>query len=113
MLQWAQAYFTGKFFPLYKEFVTTAPGPIEFESVQFPSITGKTLHGLFIPGRPPIHGTVVHCHGNAGTIKDHAPMVTFLSEAGFHVLVFDYGGYGKSEGHPTPLTIIDDTRAAL
>src|SRR5205823_15054208 len=39
--------------------------------------------------------------------------ISFLVEAGYNVFVFDYGGYGESEGRPSPEGIIQDTQAAL
>src|SRR5258706_11994109 len=114
MRRWAQNYFTGMFFAPNKDFVPSTPtGTLNYEDVQFPSRSGHALQGFFLKSKSTPLGTVVHCHGNTGSIHDHAPLVQFLSEAGCNVLVFDYGGYGQSVGHPTPPSIINDARSAL
>lgn len=114
MRRWAQTYFTGKFFLPDKDFFPPIHyHPVNHENVQFPSKTGGTLTGFFLKAKGPAQGTVVHCHGNSGTTQDHAPLVQFLIDMGYNALVFDYGGYGQSQGHPSPESIINDTRTAL
>ena len=88
------------------------------ESVWFESGDGTRLHGWLIPaadGTPPQQAaTVVHVHGNAGNIDSHVWFTQFLPAAGFNLFVFDFRGYGRSEGvarRRRPL--IADTHAAL
>jgi dipeptidyl aminopeptidase/acylaminoacyl peptidase len=58
--------------------------------------------------------TVLHVHGNAGNITDHIGFTEHLPSAGFNVLIFDYRGYGQSEGRPWRRgPLIADTHAAL
>lgn len=47
-------------------------------------------------------GTVLHFHGNAANISNHVLQVEWLPDRGFNLLVFDYRGYGISQGSPTP-----------
>ncbi len=89
--------------------------PHGIEDISFHSADGTPLHGWFMPatgGQPgPV---VVHAHGNAGNIADHAAFSAFLRDRGFHVFLFDYRGYGRSaDKRPTRSALIDDTRAAL
>lgn len=81
--------------------------------VEFQSLNGKKLYGLFIPcdGKP--KGVIVHFHGNYGNLSNHFPLALFLTKKGYDVLAFDYEGYGASEGNPTPKHLIDDGRAAV
>jgi uncharacterized protein len=55
---------------------------------------------------------VLHCHGNAGNIADRVPHARLLSAAGFDVLLFDYGGYGRSRGRPGEHATYADAHAA-
>jgi hypothetical protein len=92
------------------------------ESVWFTSADGTKLHGWFIPARDE-RGQVItdrrvpgilHVHGNAGNISSHAWFTEYLPLAGFSVLVFDYRGYGESEGRArTRGPLIEDANAAL
>lgn len=114
MFQFARDYFTGMFFCPEKEFepaVTTFPEHVQ--AITFQSRVSPHLCGYLLKAKGDAKGTVVHCHGNAGHVEDHVPLIQFLAEAGFNVLAFDYGGYGKSIGRPTPTNIVEDARAAV
>ena len=55
------------------------------------------LHGwLFI--RDPQAPFLLWCHGNAGNISHRLDNIARLQSVGFNVFIFDYRGYGKSEG---------------
>lgn len=61
---------------------------------------------------------VVMAHGLGGTADSGLePFAEALAEAGLHVLVFDYRGFGRSDGEPrqvvSPGAQQDDFRAAL
>ncbi len=51
---------------------------------------------------------VIFAYGNAELIEYWAPMITPYREAGLHVLLADYRGYGFSEGKPSQKAIISD-----
>ena len=79
----------------------------------FAAPDGARLHGWFIKARGPAKGTVLHLHGNAANIGNHLPLVAWLPEQGFNVLMFDYRGFGRSQGRPTLDGVVQDARAAL
>ena len=55
------------------------------------------LHGwLFV--RDPLAPCLLWCHGNAGNISHRLDNIARLQSAGINVFIFDYRGYGKSEG---------------
>jgi dipeptidyl aminopeptidase/acylaminoacyl peptidase len=93
--------------------------PVGFpvESIYFESVDGTRLHGWFIPAAAvhPEHApTIVQVHGNAGNIEDHLPYTEFLPSNGYNLFIFDYRGYGLSQGRATRRgPLIDDTHAAL
>lgn len=104
-------------------FYWPTPGPVStprvYEDVEIVTSDGVTLHAWFMPAKGVAPGerapAILHAHGNAGSVESHESFSAFLTEAGFHVLLFDYRGYGQSERGKRPnrdrLTI--DTRAAL
>jgi alpha-beta hydrolase superfamily lysophospholipase len=58
-------------------------------------------------------GSILYCHGNAENISHLADVALQLShDLRCNILIFDYAGYGKSEGKPTAKGILDDGRAA-
>ena len=86
---------------------------LRFEDLRFDS-GGDRLHGWWLPATTATAlGSVLHLHGNAANISNHLPLVAWLPHAGFNVLMFDYRGFGKSEGKPTLAGIVDDAAAAL
>ena len=85
---------------------------IPYEAVTFTSEDGTVLSGWFFPAERPI-GTIVHCHGNAQNITAHWQLARFLPDRGFNLLVFDYRGYGESEGRPSRSGTVADARAAV
>ena len=75
------------------------------------------LHGVFVPG-PTISGgaatTVVFFHGNGGNLSHRAPLVARMrAELGVNVFIFDYQGYGQSNGVPSEFATAADARAAV
>lgn len=87
----------------------------EYENVNFPSNNGRLLNGWFIKpkGKKDIIGTILHFHGNASNISYQYRSVLPLIDAGFQAFVFDYQGYGKSEGKPSQEKVLEDGTTAL
>jgi len=87
----------------YPERVLLAdPGSIglDFESVDFETADGAKLSGWFIPGDS-TRGVILFCHGNAGNISHRLESIQIFHRLGLDVFIFDYRGYGQSEGKPT------------
>jgi hypothetical protein len=45
--------------------------------------------------------TVLFAHGNGGNVSFYNGIVSFFHELGCNVLIFDYPGFGRSQGTPT------------
>jgi fermentation-respiration switch protein FrsA (DUF1100 family) len=89
-----------------------AAGESKFEDAWFRSANGARLNGWFAEARRP-RAVVLYAEGNAGNITNRRDVLTlFRDRLNTSVLVFDYQGYGKSEGTPTREGILDDARAA-
>src|SRR4051812_39963121 len=79
------------------------------EEVNFKASDGKNLNGWFFkPKGIPVIGTVLHFHGNAANISYQYQFSEGLIKAGFQVMVFDYEGFGKSEGKESQERVLDD-----
>jgi fermentation-respiration switch protein FrsA (DUF1100 family) len=90
---------------------TTPPRNSKWRDVQFASTDGKQLTGWFYR-HPTARGVVLFCHGNAGHVCVHAPLVDPLLTDRYSVLVFDYRGYGASTGTPSERGLYRDGIAA-
>jgi uncharacterized protein len=88
------------------------PAWLEYEEVDFRSADGTRLHGWFLEHPDPF-ATVLMCHGNGEHVAFLADEMAFLSERlKINVMVFDYRGYGKSEGKPFERGVLADAEAA-
>jgi fermentation-respiration switch protein FrsA (DUF1100 family) len=89
-----------------------AQPPPRTEDVRFRSADGNLVHGWFAEAERP-RAVVLYAHGNAGNVTDLRPVLDlFRDRLGASVLVFDYRGYGSSEGVPSEAGILADARAA-
>ena len=85
---------------------------LDFQEVRFPAKGGVTLHGWFVPGDKDV--TWIWFHGNAGNISHRLENLTLLHrQLGVNILLFDYRGYGLSEGRASEKGTYQDATAAL
>ena len=88
------------------------PKDLQFQDVFFAAEDGTKLHGWYCPAKRP-RGVVLIAHGNAGHVASRAPWLRYLqTKARVSVFMFDYRGYGRSEGTPTVEGAILDATAA-
>jgi fermentation-respiration switch protein FrsA (DUF1100 family) len=89
-----------------------AARPAGVEDAWFESSDGVHLHGWFAEAERP-RAVVLYAHGNGGnvTVRGHV-LRLFRDQLDTSVLVFDYRGYGQSEGSPTEPGVLADARAA-
>ena len=89
---------------------------IAYEEVFFKSADKTKLHGWFIPAKKGVKkakGTIVFSHGNAGTVSYHLGFVDGMIANGYNVFLYDYRGFGQSEGTVQKEGIIADAVAAF
>ncbi len=72
------------------------------QEIHFNAADGVKLHGLLIQ---PVTGAatklILHCHGNAGNLSHRITWAANLADGTqASVLLFDYRGYGHSDGSP-------------
>ena len=99
-----------------------------YEDVSLTTADGVRLQGWFIPAAPfkasfkgktlmtgPLAAedlTILFCHGNAGNISNRVDKAAILHKLGLSVFLFDYRGFGKSEGRPSEQGTYLDADAA-
>ena len=85
---------------------------IQFEEVRFQASDGVKLHGWFVPG--PRDVTWLWFHGNGGNISHRLEDLMILHRnLGVNVFLFDYRGYGLSEGRVSEKGTYRDAEGAL
>ncbi|MBL8796031.1 MAG: alpha/beta hydrolase [Planctomycetia bacterium] len=91
---------------LYQPFKDTdhwqpPPAGLTVEDVWVQTPDGTRIHGWYFP-KEGATGALVYCHGNALNLSHRGGAVRELMDAlGESVLLFDYPGYGKSDGSPS------------
>lgn len=84
------------------------------ENVFFKSKCGNTLNGWFLkPKNQKPKITLLHLHGSGMFIGDHYKYISPLMKNGFQILIFDYSGFGFSEGKASWGNIVPDAVSAL
>lgn len=100
------------FFPLRYPDGMWHPQGLTPEDAWFQAADGTRLHGWYIHHEQP-RAVVLFCHGNAGNVTHRAEALRLLhDQVGVAVLIFDYRGYGRSEGTPSEHGVLQDARAA-
>lgn len=75
---------------------------------------GHTLYGFWVASNGERPGITVHYfHGNRDHIDHYWDRVMLLHDIGVNVFVFDYRGFGKSEGKSTEQGLYKDAEAAI
>ncbi len=105
------------------------PDDFVFEEIEFLAGDGTRLVGWYLPanqkpetgddrnGEPVSQSTetILLCHGNAENVAQSANYMgnDFRKTLNANVFIFDYRGFGKSEGTPSEPGLIDDSESAL
>lgn len=100
------------YFPDRQLIATPAAAGLAYEEVRFAADDGTALHGWYLPGETG-NPLVLFCHGNAGNISHRLESLRLLHDFGLAVFIFDYRGYGQSDGIPSEKGTYADARGAL
>jgi fermentation-respiration switch protein FrsA (DUF1100 family) len=84
---------------------------LDFENVEFKTEDGLRLTGWYIPAEN-AKFTVLFCHGNGGNIMHRLDSINLFYKLGLSCFIFDYRGYGESEGRPSEEGTYLDARSA-
>lgn len=85
---------------------------VQPEEQFFTASDGVRLHGWLFKAEEPHAPLLIWFHGNGGNITYRGPIAATLASRGVSVFVFDWRGYGRSEGTPSEPGLIRDSLAA-
>lgn len=91
------------------------PGDVglPFDEIYLTSSDDVRLHGWFVP-YPKAKTTLLWFHGNAGNISHRLENIRLLHDkVRTNIFIFDYRGYGRSEGRPSEEGTYRDGNAAV
>jgi fermentation-respiration switch protein FrsA (DUF1100 family) len=91
------------------------PGPdsigLAFEPVEIITEDEIKLHAWYLPAQAP-RGVVLFFHGNAGNISHRLDSLRIFNALNLDTLIFDYRGYGRSDGKVSEQGTYRDGEAA-
>ena len=96
------------FYTMKDHVLTPAAIGVMYEDIFVETADNLLLHGWKLSSEGETEGTLLFFHGNAENISTHFANVYWLVAHGYDVYIFDYRGYGKSEGEAELDPIIDD-----
>ncbi len=99
------------FFPYRELSSTPVEWGLEYEDILFEAEDGTDLNGWYIP-RQGSDQVLLFFHGNAGNISHRGESVAIFHRLDLNVFIFDYRGYGHSQGKPSEAGLYEDARAA-
>ena len=100
------------FFPSREVLFSPDQLGVTYEDVYFTTEDGLQLNGWYLPGSSDM--TWLWFHGNGGNISDRVGELALIHHRmGVNLFIFDYRGYGRSQGKPSEQGTYRDTRAAL
>ena len=101
------------FFPTEEHVLTPDALGVRYEDIHVQTWDDLSLHGWKLFAEGDVRATILFFHGNAENISTHFANVYWLTEHGFDVYLFDYRGYGKSEGNAALDPIVDDMQVLI
>lgn len=78
----------------------------------FVSAAGERIHYVFAR-RTGATETILYSHGNTDHLGRYWDRVELLWDQGYHVMIYDYPGYGLSSGDPDEAGVYASARAVL
>lgn len=88
---------------------------MQWRPYSFPRPGGGELTAAVIPGQGPDSGKglAILFHGNAQNMTAHWTNLAWMVRHGWDLLVWDYSGYGASDGKASQKQVAQDSRAFL
>lgn len=96
-------------------FVYTKPTDfkVPVRDLKLKTSDGESISAWVLNDTPASKGLVLHFHGNAQNMTAHVSFTSWLADAGYTVIIFDYRGYGLSTGKPSQRTLLLDAKAVI
>ncbi len=93
------------FVPVNQYSLTPAAADLLYQDLFITSEDGLQLHGWKIHAENKTAGNILFFHGNGDNVSTQLPNTFWLAKEGYDVYIYDYRGYGQSQGTPD----LDDT----
>ncbi len=97
------------YYPDQVQYVDPEKLPIRPEDLEIPARDGHMIPAWYFKAKDgKSKGLIIQFHGNAQNLTSHFAFLSSAPHNGYDHLIFDYRGYGKSPGKPTPKNTVQD-----
>jgi len=100
---------------LYRATQTLVASPADrglcHEDIWLKNSFGTRLHSWWLPVKNPRY-VVLFSHGNGGNVSHRLETLSLFNTMGFSTLIYEYSGYGQSQGQSSEKAMRADARAA-
>lgn len=104
------------FFPTSELVVTPDEIGLQYEDVFIEVDAGEKIHAWWLKttatDQAEPRPVVLFCHGNGGNISHRLETIEYVLRLGADIFIFDFRGYGQSDGKPNEKNIYADARAS-
>lgn len=90
---------------------TPAQLGMPYEAITLTTSDGIRLDAWYVPAER-ARGALLYAHGNGGNISHRLDAIRMFRDMGLSVFIFDYRGYGRSNGEPSEEGTYLDAEAA-
>ena len=101
------------FVPSKQFYYTPDVVDVEYDNVYITSEDSTRLHGWRLKTAQAKKGNILYLHGNGENISTHFANLYWLLDYGYDGYIFDYRGYGLSEGEAELDGTVSDVEAML
>lgn len=91
--------------------ITPSSVGLAYTDVTVETSDGVNINAWWVPVKNP-RATVLFCHGNGGNVSYYLETLKVFKRLGLSALIFDYRGYGRSQGKPSEQGTYLDAEAA-
>lgn len=99
------------YFPMRKLRGNPSDMQLEYQEIYFNTADNKKIQAWFIPNKN-AELTILFSNGNAGNISYRLEKISILHDLGVNIFIYDYRGYGRSQGSPSESGLYRDIRGA-
>lgn len=82
------------------------------EDIEIEVEPNTRIHGWYLKSKKP-KGVIVFFHGNAQNLTSHYVTLSWILKENYDYFIWDYQGYGKSQGKPSPKNTVENGRSVI
>lgn len=98
------------YYPSQERYSDPSKAQISYRDTWIKTPDGIHLHGWYFKNQVlnSPRATIIFFHGNAENLTSHFVSLAWILPYGYDYFIFDYRGYGQSEGKPNPENTVKD-----